>query len=44
MIKIYFVFRNFPLGDIHPHAEHAVSYFMTRWLAITYQLRFQLPT
>jgi protein-disulfide isomerase len=21
--KIYFVFRNFPLNDIHPHAQHA---------------------
>jgi protein-disulfide isomerase len=23
--KIYFVFRNFPLIDIHPHAQHAVE-------------------
>ena len=21
--KIYFVFRNFPLNDIYPHAQHA---------------------
>ena len=21
--KVYFVFRNFPLNDIHPHAQHA---------------------
>ncbi|MCC2647813.1 MAG: protein-disulfide isomerase [Nitrososphaeraceae archaeon] len=23
--KIYFVFRNFPLNDIHPHAQHAAE-------------------
>ena len=23
--KIYFVFRNFPLSDIHPHAQHAAE-------------------
>jgi protein-disulfide isomerase len=23
--KIYFVFRNFPLIDIHPHAQHAAE-------------------
>ncbi|HJT47168.1 MAG TPA: hypothetical protein VJ729_03215 [Nitrososphaeraceae archaeon] len=23
--KICFVFRNFPLNDIHPHARHAVK-------------------
>jgi protein-disulfide isomerase len=23
--KVYFVFRNFPLSDIHPHAQHAAE-------------------
>jgi protein-disulfide isomerase len=23
--KIYFVFRNFPLREIHPHAQHAAE-------------------
>ena len=23
--QIYFVFRNFPLNDIHPHAQHAAE-------------------
>jgi protein-disulfide isomerase len=23
--KVYFVFRNFPLNDIHPHAQHAAE-------------------
>jgi len=23
--KIYFAFRNFPLNDIHPHAQHAAE-------------------
>src|SRR5215208_287464 len=23
--RIYFVFRNFPLNDIHPHAQHAAE-------------------
>jgi len=23
--KIYFVYRNFPLNDIHPHAQHAAE-------------------
>ena len=23
--KIYIVFRNFPLNDIHPHAQHAAE-------------------
>jgi protein-disulfide isomerase len=23
--KIYFVFRNFPLSDIHPHAQRAAE-------------------
>jgi protein-disulfide isomerase len=23
--KIYFVFRNFPLNDIHPHAQNAAE-------------------
>lgn len=23
--QIYFVFRNFPLNDIHTHAQHAVE-------------------
>jgi protein-disulfide isomerase len=23
--KVYFVFRNFPLNDIHPHAQHSAE-------------------
>jgi protein-disulfide isomerase len=23
--KIYFVYRSFPLNDIHPHAQHAAE-------------------
>lgn len=23
--RVYFVFRNFPLNDIHPHAQHAAE-------------------